>query len=86
MCKSLPTKSAKKQFLFKKRPVRKIRNLGNLGKLGNKKTRNNFCEISEVLDLFEISICHFFILQKNIFQYSKVQKQPFADAIENRCS
>ena len=35
MCKSLPTKSAKKQFLFKKRPVRKIRNLGNLGNLGN---------------------------------------------------
>ena len=29
-------------------------------KLGNKKTRNNFSEISGISDYFKISICHFF--------------------------
>ena len=39
-------------------------------KLGNKKTRNNISEISEVS---EFSICHFFIFQKTFsFQYSTV--------------
>ena len=40
-------------------------------KLGNKKTRNNISEISEVS---EFSICHFFIFQKTFFfsiSYSK---------------
>ena len=38
---------------------------GQNRKLGNKKTRNNFSEISE------FSICHFFIFQKNFFNILK---------------
>ena len=44
--------------------------VGQNRKLGNKKTRNNISEISEVS---EFSICHFFIFQKTFFfQYSTV--------------
>ena len=38
--------------------------VGQNRKLGNKKTRNNISEISEVS---EFSICHFFIFQKTFF-------------------
>ena len=42
-------------------------------KLGHKKTRNNFSEISEISNISEFSICHFFIFQKKVFsRYSKV--------------
>ena len=44
--------------------------VGQNRKLGNKKTRNNISEISEVS---EFSICHFFIFQKTFFfQFSTV--------------
>ena len=43
--------------------------VGQYRKLGNKKTRKNISEISEVS---EFSICHFFIFQKTFFfQYSR---------------
>ena len=39
--------------------------VGQNQQLGNKKTRNNFSEISS--DFSEFSFCHFFIFQKKIF-------------------
>ena len=40
---------------------------GQNRKLGNKKTRNNFSEISDFSDFCKFSICHFFIFQKKFF-------------------
>ena len=45
--------------------------VGQNRKLGNKKTRNNFSEISEISDYFEISICHFFIFFLIFFLFYK---------------
>ena len=66
-----PRKSRKSWKLFPEifKSKFSILAIGQNRKLGNKKTRNNISEISEVS---EFSICHFFIFQKTFFQYSKV--------------
>ena len=46
--------------------------VGQNQKLGNKKTRTNISENSEISEVSELSICHFFVFQKTFFQYSTV--------------
>ena len=41
--------------------------VGQNRKLGNKKTWNNFSEISKISDFSKFLICHIFIFQKKIF-------------------
>ena len=44
--------------------------VGKNKKLGNKKTWNNFSKISQISDVSEFSICHFFIFFRIFFPFS----------------
>ena len=43
--------------------------VGQNQKLGNKKTRNNFSEISKIFDLSEFLVCHIFIFFLNFLPF-----------------
>ena len=64
-----PRKSQKsRKFFFKIfKSEFSILAVGQNRKLGNKKTRNNFSEISEIFDFSKFSICHFFSFFLNFF-------------------
>ena len=78
-----PRKSQKSRKYFSKnfQSEFSILAVGQNRKLGNKKSRNNFSQISEISDFSEISICHFFIFQKkkifNILQYRNSRSYMF---------
>ena len=47
--------------------------IGQNRKLGNKKTGNKISETSEISEVSEFSICHFFIFQKSFFFFIILQ-------------
>ena len=63
--KSRKSRKSRKFFSKNFKSEFSILAVGQNQQLGNKKTRNNFSEISS--DFSEFSFCHFFIFQKKIF-------------------
>ena len=66
-----PWKSRKSRKIFSEifKSEFSILAVGQNRKLGNKKTRNNFSEISKISNFSEFSICHFYIFFLNFFSF-----------------
>ena len=66
-----PWKSRKSRKIFSEifKSEFSILAVGQNRKLGNKKTRNNFSEISKISNFSEFSICHFYIFFLNSFSF-----------------